>query len=70
MTAATSFFDTDGRGLWIDEQRRLAIGDGAEVLHCAGFKVGQTDQVELLQRIGNAEVVVVVVQHVLGDVTP
>ncbi len=62
------FLCADGCGLGIDQQRGLAVGDGAEVFHCAGFEVGQGDQVELLERIGNAEVGVVVVQHVLGDI--
>ena len=58
----------DGCGFGIDEERGFAVGDGAEVLHGAGFEVGQADEVELLERIGNAEVGVVVVEHVLGDI--
>ena len=50
------------------QQVGFAIGDGAEVLHGAGLEVGQGDQVELLERVGNAEVGVVVVEHVLGDI--
>ncbi len=61
-------FGADGGGFGIEEQVGFAVGDGAEVLHGAGFEVGQRDQVELLERIGNAEVVVVVVQHVLGNI--
>ncbi len=58
----------DRGGFGIDEQSGFAIGDGAEVLHGAGFEVGKANEVELLERIGNAEVVVVVVQHILGDI--
>ena len=58
----------NGGCLWIDEQIGFAIGDGAEILHGAGLEVGQADEVKLLERIGNAEIVVVVVEHELGDV--
>ena len=63
-----SSLGVDGCCFGIDEQRGFAIGDGAEVFHGAGFEVGQADEVELLERIGNAEVGVVVVKHVLGDI--
>ena len=62
------FLGVDGGCFGIDQQIGLAIGDGAEVFHGAGLEVGQGDEVELLERVGNAEVVVVVVQHVLGDI--
>ena len=50
------------------QQGGFAIGDGAEVFHGAGLEVGDGDEVELLERVGNAEVGVVVVEHVLGDI--
>ncbi len=62
------FLGADGGRFGIDEQVGLAVGDGAEVLHGAGLEVGQGDEVELLERVGNAEVGVVVVEHVLGDI--
>ena len=62
------FLGVDGGCFGIDEQGGFAIGDGAEVLHCAGLEVGQGDEVELLERVGDAEVGVVVVEHVFGDI--
>ena len=46
-----------GRG-FVDEQHALAEGDGARVLHRAGGEVGHADDVELAERIPDAEVVV------------
>ncbi len=59
----------DGGGLGVDEEVGLAVGDAAEVLHGAGFEVGEGDHVELGHGVLNAEVGVVVVQDVLGDST-
>ena len=47
ITSATSFC-ADGGGFGIEEQSCFAVSDGAEVLHGAGFKVGQADEVEFL----------------------
>src|SRR5208337_1452945 len=54
--------------LFIDEQRRLAVNDGAPVLHGAGLEIGHGNLVELRQRVLNAVVVVVVVENRLGRV--
>ena len=43
--------------LGVDEQGRLAEGDAAEVLHRPEREVGQGDQVELVGRVGDGEVV-------------
>ncbi len=58
----------DVRQFWGREQIGFAEGDGAEVLHGAGLEVGNADEVKLLERVVNAEVVVVVVQRKFGDV--
>ena len=52
----------DRGGLLVDQQRGLAIDDGAPVLHGAGLEVRHSDLVQLGQRILDAVVVVVVVQ--------
>ncbi len=65
-TRATFFFASMEADLRIEQQVGLAVGDGAEVLHGAGLEVGNGDEVELLERVGNAEVSVVVVQDILG----
>jgi len=51
------------RGGRIGEQRHLAEGDGAGVLHGAGLEVGDADLVELAERVGEAEVVLEPRQH-------
>ena len=62
------FLRVNGGRFGVDQQRGLTKGDGAEVFHGAGLEVGQGDQVELFERVRNAKVVVVVVQHVFGDI--
>ena len=62
------FLGANRSGFGIDQQVGFAIGYGAEILHGAGLEVRQGDQVELLERIGNAEVIVVIVEHVFGDI--
>ena len=58
---ATTFGDTMllglRRGRRIDEEQRLAERDQTEVLHRAGGEVGHADEVELVGRVGDAEVV-------------
>ncbi len=44
------------RPLGIEEQEDLPEGDGAEVLHGTGGEIGNGEQVELVARIGNAEI--------------
>src|ERR1700722_13317759 len=51
----------------IEQEVGFTVGDGAEVLHGAGFEVGNGDQIEFFERIVNAEVIVVIVQNVFGD---
>ena len=45
------------RGGGIGQQRHLAEGDGARVLHRARLEVGDADLIELAERVGEAEVV-------------
>ena len=40
----------------VDEQGRLAEGDAAEVLHGPEGEVGHGDEVDLVARVGDAEV--------------
>ena len=56
----------DRGSLVVDQQRGLAIDDGAAVLHGSGLEVGHGDLVELGQRILDAVIVVVVMQDGLG----
>jgi hypothetical protein len=53
-----------GRGRGIDEQRRLAERDAAEVLHCAVGEVGDAEEVHLVPGVRDAEVVRVEAQRV------
>ncbi len=46
-----------GRGRRIDEEQGLAEGHQTEVLHRAGGEVGQADEIELVGREGDAEVI-------------
>ena len=55
-----------GGVLGVDEEERLAEGDAAEVLHGAEGEVGDGDEVELVARVGDAEVVGEVAQGELG----
>ena len=52
----------------IEQQAALEKGDAAPVLHRAAESAGHRDQVELGQRIGDAEIVIVVAQQVDGVV--
>ncbi len=47
----------------IEKQDALVVGDAAPVLHRAAETAGERDQVELRQRIGHAEVIVVVMEN-------
>src|SRR5580698_8163093 len=62
------FAGVDGGSLLIEEQGSFAIGDGAEIFHGTGFEVGNGDQVELFEWVGNTEVGVVVVQSKFCEV--
>ena len=44
------------RQVRVDQERGLAEGDRAQVLHGAEREVGDGDQVELVARVGQAEV--------------
>ncbi len=57
----------DGGVLSVEEKVGLAIGDAAEVLHCAGLEVGEGDHVELGHWVLDAEVLVVKGEDVLGS---
>src|ERR1700722_7155749 len=57
----------DCSGFRIEQEVGFTVGDGAEVLHGAGFEVGNGDQIKFFERIVNAEVVVVIMQNVFGD---
>ena len=46
-----------GRLVLVDEERRVAEGDAAQVLHGAGGEVRDGDEVHLLARVGDVEVV-------------
>ena len=66
MTPATRLrAPTDARSR-IDEQQPLAEGDRAGVLHRAGGEVGDADDVELAERVLDAEVVVEERELLLG----
>ena len=52
--------------LGVVQEGDLTVGDGAPVLHRARGEVGQREVVELGQRVGNAEVVVEVVEEADG----
>ena len=56
----------DGGGFFVEEEVGLAVGDAAEVLHGAGFEVGEGDHVELGHGVLDAEVGVVVVEDEFG----
>ena len=56
----------EGRILWIEQKDRLVISDPAPILHRAAESTGQCNLIELRQRVGNAEVVVVVLQDLRG----
>ena len=68
MSRATIFLGVEGRRFRVDQQEGLAEGDSAKVFHGAGLEVRYADEVELLERIVNAEVSVVVMQGEFGDV--
>ena len=51
------------RGRRVEQQRHLAEGDRARVLHRAGLEVGHADLIELAERVGEAEVVLEPRQH-------
>jgi hypothetical protein len=57
------FLGIDRGRFGVNQQIGLAVSDGAEVLHRTGLEVGQRDQVQLFERIGNAEVIVVIMQQ-------
>ena len=56
MTVADALELGERGGGRVDEQRRLAIGDAAEVLHGAEGEVGDRDHVELVAGVGDVEV--------------
>ena len=61
-----AFSGVDGAVLVVDEELGFAVSDGAEVLHGAGFEVGDGDEVKLGHGVLDGEVIVVVVEVMLG----
>ena len=61
------FLGIHRRCFGIEEQVGFAVGDGAKVFHGSCLEVGQANQIELLERVGNSEVGVVVVQYIFGN---
>ena len=57
ITSATRSSSVRAAFVLVDEQRRVAEGDAAQVLHGAGGEVGDGDEVDLLARVGDVEVV-------------
>lgn len=60
-------FSSCGSILGVDKETGLAVGDQAPVLHGARAEVGNGDQVDLGQGIGDVEVLLIVGQHLGGD---
>jgi len=56
------------RALWIRQELFLAKGNRTDVLHGAGCEIGNTDDVQLAERIRNAGPLVVELHRVLGGI--
>ena len=56
-----------GGGLRVGQQQVLAIGDAAQVLHCAGGEIGKSEHVDLVAGIRDSVVVLVVPQRMGAD---
>ena len=52
----------------IEEECYLTVGDCSPVFHSAGGEVGDGEMVELFQGIGDAEIVVVILQETNGGI--
>ena len=57
MTSATRSSSVRAACVLVDEERRVAEGDAAEVLHGAGGEVRDGDEVHLVAGVGDVEVV-------------